>query len=365
MDYDELKMELNSFQKKVILFGSLILLLIVAFTFTYIKFIIPNEEINTNPTQNQYDDQVKTSYYTNNEEQTSPQTTTSTQTCDYSSYQSQIDTLNTRIDNCNKGYIEKQNDVDDLQFQLNQVRKELNNMSELYQDTRTKLLTSEFNLLKAEAELNYTFPYVERFNRGINLKEHYKNLGDYDDNVEPIVLEYLQLDKPQAPKNDYELWQRAKMIYNWISYRFSYCGDRDILLGGTYTHFQFYTPDELLSNDNHWCNDCDGFATLFAGMMYASGVPEDKVIMVCGKVETGGHCWNWLKVENKFYTIDSVCSQGKYLEEVWGIPLWWKDEKQSYPFSSTYDDVKCFKEYTPTVYLTPSKYQELKNEIKD
>lgn len=249
-----------------------------------------------------------------------------------------------------KNYTKKQDDeINDLKQKVRMLNVELNDLKVLYANA-----TGQINAMNNKLE--YAEPIIERYQRGINLKKYHILLGDYDDYVQPLVLEYLGLQEPKTPETEQALWERGKKIYDWISARYTYCGDRGLRFGSSYTQFQFFSPDELLSVDNNWCGDCDDFATLFAGMMYASGVKHEDVMVVCGETDGGGHCWNWFSVGGKIRTVDGVCTQSKSVIDVLGHRLW---EKDNYNYPDSFSDVGCFDTYRPFFAMTPDKFAKL------
>lgn len=249
-----------------------------------------------------------------------------------------------------KNYTKKQDqEINELSQKRLMLNAELRNLESLYENATGELYS-------ANKKLEYAEPIVDRYQRGINLGKYHTLLGDYEDYAEPLILKYLGLQEPTAPVTEEQLWDRASKIYDWISARYTYCGDRGLRFGSSYIQFQFFSPDELLSVDNHWCGDCDDFATLFAGLMYASGVPHEKVYVVCGEADTGGHCWNWLSAGGRIRTIDGVCTQSKSVIDVLGHKLW---EKENYPFPATFGDAKCFTKYEPYFMMTPENFAKL------
>jgi hypothetical protein len=215
--------------------------------------------------------------------------------------------------------LQTKSDLSETQLNLDNVKNDLIGMSDKY----------------AEAK-----PYMERVNRGQSLNKFYPLLKDYEDYTKPIILQYLGLSYPYAPRNEDELWDRAEKVYKWLGTYYKYCGDKGLRVGNTFYQFQFYSPDELLMSDNSRCGDCDDFSTLFAGFMYASGVPEKNVWMVCGTVGSGGgHCWNWVVTDERAaYRIDGVCADRR---------KWFFPRKEN---------VDCFSEYNPTIRMNPSEY---------
>jgi cell division protein FtsB len=242
----------------------------------------------------------------------------------------------------------KEKTISEQQTDISQLKAEINNLKYELQITKQKL--EEMTKKYEEAK-----PYQERVNRGQNLYQSYNLLSDYEDYTQSIVLAYLGLNSPTAPANDDELWERGKKIYNWISSNYDYCGDKGLRVGTTFYEFQFFSPDELLMSDNVRCGDCDDFSTLFAGLMYASGVPENKVWVICGSVGSGGHCWNWLSLSDQTYRIDPVCSQKQTIINILGLDL---GIKGAY-YTSSKGNVDCFSSYDAQIRMNPDGFHSL------
>src|SRR4030042_2435602 len=226
---------------------------------------------------------------------------------DIQAKKSQIDNQNIEISSLKNEIEQKTRQIEQLQARVNALEGELGITKTQLQETTQKY---------EEAK-----PYQERIDRGQRLDLYYEILGDYTDVARPLVLNYLGLSNPTTPSDDTVLWERGGRAYNWLSNNFEYCGDKGLRIGTTFYEFQFWSPDELLMSDNARCGDCDDFATLFAGLMYASGVPESKVWVVCGTADNKGHCWNWLVLSDKTYRIDPVCSQKQSIISILGLDL--------------------------------------------
>lgn len=272
-----------------------------------------------------------------------------------SSLQSQINNLNSEIDDLNFELQTKKSEISDLKYEIEQKKKEIQRLQ-----TKVNELEEELGITKTQLEETTQLyeeakPYQERVNRGQNLGEYYNLLSDNQDYTKPIILQELGLSSPNIPANDNELWERGRIIYNWLSNNYKYCGDKGLRVGTTFYEFQFYSPDELLMSDNARCGDCDDFATLFSGMMYASGVPENKVWVVCGTVPAGGHCWNWLVLSDKTYRIDPVCSQKQTIINILGLDL---GIKGAY-YTSTKENAQCFSEYNEQMKMNPNGFYSL------
>lgn len=252
--------------------------------------------------------------------------------------ENQMNQLNEEISQKDATIEEQQKEISQLKNEVKRLKKELR---------ITKIRLQDMTEKYEEAQ-----PYQERVERGQNLEKYYNLLDDREDYTKPIVLQYLDLTTPTAPSNDNELWERGRKIYNWLSTNYDYCGDKGLRVGTTFYEFQFYSSDELLMSDNVRCGDCDDFATLFAGMMYASGVPENKVWVVCGIVPEGGHCWNWLSLSDTTYRIDGVCSQKQTIINILGLDL---GIKGAY-YTSTKKNVDCFSEYKPLMKMNPNGF---------
>ena len=251
---------------------------------------------------------------------------------------STISSQKTKISNLKYEIEQKKKEIQRLQTKVNELEEELG-------ITKTQL--EETTQLYEEAK-----PYQERVNRGQDLSKYYNLLNDNQDYAKPIILQELGLSSPTIPSNDNELWERGRKVYNWISSNYKYCGDKGLRVGTTFYEFQFFSPDELLMSDNARCGDCDDFATLFAGLMYASGVPENKVWVVCGTVPGGGHCWNWLSLSSQTYRIDPVCSQKQTIINILGLDL----GIQGAYYTSSKGNVQCFSEYNEQMKMNPSGF---------
>jgi len=340
---------------KILIYGIVIIIgLLFGFYFSKVYFI-PSNNSNVEEQIQDYQQSNNKNIQYSNYNDIEPQCENSIQTCDYSSYESQISSLKKDLIDEQQENSQKQNEISSLNYELEEIKDELYQMNSKYLQTLNELMVTQ-------SVLNKTLPYYERVIRGTSLKIYYTLLGDYDDYAEPEILEYLNLDKPTNPKDDYELWERGQKIYTWLSKNYRYCGDKGLKITTSYQSFQFFSPDELMMSDNSRCGDCDDFATLFAGLMYASGVPEDKVFVVCGGAgqENLNHCWNWLYTNDKLYTIDGVCSQTKIINNLFDRIIFDKDYYNlKTPYGDEFGNVGCFSEYNPKMFMTPSNYTDL------
>jgi hypothetical protein len=228
------------------------------------------------------------------------------------------------------------------ELEMSQKENEKLEIANELSEVNNQLIDVKNDLFHKSEELKEALPYMERVNRGRNLNKFYPLLSDYKEYATPIILDYLNLNEPFNPTSDNELWERGRLVYQWLRENYQYCGDKGLRVGNTFYEFQFYSPDELLFSDNHRCGDCDDFATLFAGFMYASGVSEDKVWVTVGKVGAGGHAWNWLVLDDTTYRIDGVCT---YIVE--------------YPDISSKRNVDCFDKYEPSSRMNPNRIVEI------
>ncbi|MBR9677485.1 hypothetical protein GOV04_05060 [Candidatus Woesearchaeota archaeon] len=262
---------------------------------------------------------------------------------------SKIHSLSIRINNLETETNSLNSEISDLNSQLSIKDFTIQNQRAEIEQQKQEIQKLETELGITKSELAEAKPYQERVISGQNIMESYKLLSDYTDYTRPIILDYLELESPVTPSNDNYLWERGKQVYNWLSDNYAYCGDKGLRVGTTFSEFQFYSPDELLISSNNRCGDCDDFATLFAGLMYASGVPKNKVWVVCGKVSNGGHCWNSLVLDDKTYRIDGICSQKDELFGFLGFSL---GIKKAY-YTNTKTNVDCLSEYTPRMKMNP------------
>lgn len=260
--------------------------------------------------------------------------------------------------------------VSDLRNKTQLIQQQTQTISDLEQDIEEKeqqiesltlqiqSLSSQLGQTKAELEettrlLNIAKNYEERVQQGIDLSQAYKLLGDYDKTVD-IVKDITTIG---IPTNDQEIWERTKYIYNWLGKNYQYCSDKGFCVGEYCTQIQFFSPDELLyyGSQDVLCGDCDDQAQLFAGMMYASGVPHSKVRVECGSVPGGGHCWNGVFVNNKWYRIDSVCSNPAEYWDFFGYKFLISGKE----FPTNYQSVDCFSSYTASSWYNPEGYNRI------
>ncbi|MFH1399464.1 MAG: transglutaminase domain-containing protein [Candidatus Woesearchaeota archaeon] len=258
----------------------------------------------------------------------------------------QLGELNATIKGKDSRIAEQRTEIASLTKQIQELKAEIYNLKTQLEETKSQLQVTTEKYEEAK-------PYQERIESGQNIYQAYTLLSDYQDYTRPIILTYLGLSYPVRPSNDEELWERGRQVYQWLSSNYEYQGDKGLRIGDTFEQFQFYSPDELLMSDNARGGDCDDFAMLFAGMMYASGVPEDKVWLVCGTVENGGHCWDTIVMSNGNYRVDPVCSQKESVFSILGINIL---EVQGASYPSTKTNVVCFDEYSAQIRMNPSGY---------
>ena len=255
----------------------------------------------------------------------------------------------------------QQENINNLQNTIQQQTQQINELQSKVTSLQTQVESLTYQLGQTTAELQETQrlldiakKYEERVEEGIYLSKAYKLLGDYDKTVD-IVKTITTIGTPQ---NDEEIWQRARDIYNWLGKNYQYCSDKGFCISEDYcTQIQFFSPDELLyyGSQDVLCGDCDDQAHLFAGMMYASGVPHNKVRVECGIVEAGRHCWNAVYVNNTWYRIDPVCSNPAKYIEFFGIKILLSGRE----FPTIYENVDCFSSYELTSWYTPEGYHPL------
>lgn len=262
--------------------------------------------------------------------------TIQSQTQTIQNQQNTIKSLQTQVSNLQDEVSTLQNQVTILEGQVNTLQNQLGETTAELEET-TRLL-------------NVAQEYEERVEQGVYLSKAYKLLGDYDKTV-GIVASFTNT---FTPTTDRELWERAEDIYNWLGNNYDYCSDKGFCVGDSCTQIQFFSPDELLyyGSQHVLCGDCDDQAQLFAGMMYATGVPYDKVRVECGSVPAGGHCWSGIYVGGNWYKIDPVCSNPAEYWDFFGYKFLISGKE----FPTNYQDVDCFSSYTLTSWYTPEGY---------
>jgi len=250
---------------------------------------------------------------------------------------------------------QKDQEIEKQRIQIESLTLQVQSLNNQLSQTKGELTQTKEELEETTRLLNIAKLYEERVEEGINLSKAYILLGDYDETVN-IVANITGI---STPTTDQELWLRGKAIYDWLGLHYSYCSDKGFCIGENYcTQIQFFSPDELLyySSQDVLCGDCDDKAQLFAGMMYASGVPHDKVRVECGIVPGGGHCWNAIYVNNQWYRIDPVCSNpASFVLEKFGLDFLLP---ATYP-SNNYRNVDCFSSYETTCWYNPEGYHRV------
>jgi len=271
--------------------------------------------------------------------------------------QQQRQTIKAQEENINnlQNIIQQQTQqMEELQNKITNLQSQVESLTYQLQQTQGELKETTTELQETQRLLNIAKKYEERVERGIYLSKAYKLLGDYDKTIN-IVKNITTIGTPQT---DEEIWERAKDIYNWLGENYQYCSDKGFCIDEDYcTQIQFFSPDELLyySSQDVLCGDCDDQAHLFAGMMYASGVPHNKVRVECGNVEAGSHCWNAVYVNGGWYRIDPVCSNPAKYVEFFGIKILISGKE----FPNTYKNVDCFSSYELMVWYTPEEYHTI------
>ncbi len=256
---------------------------------------------------------------------------------DISIKEREIESLNNRIDTLEITVSTLTNNLNQKEVELAQTSQEL--------DTTTYML-------------NLAQKYEDRVKEGTYLSQAYKLLGDYD-MTEGIVEQITGISEPQS---DEELWLRGKRIYEWIGDNYDYCSDKGFCLDNdNCNQIQFFSPDELLyyGSQDVLCGDCDDKAQLFAGMMYASGVPHDKVSVMCGNTDSGRHCWNVLLVDSNWYWIDPVCSTGGSYITDFVLNALGLESLDPAHYPTGHSNVLCLEGYEGTEYYNPEGYHTM------
>lgn len=271
--------------------------------------------------------------------------------------------LESTVSNLNESVRSRDQSIANLQGEVSVKREEIEakaaqiqTLNIQVQSLNSELGTTQQNLSRTTQLLSVAQNYEDRVEKGINLQKAYLLLGDY----EKTALVVVNITGILTPTTDQQLWQRGKAIYDWLGTHYSYCSDKGFCIGDGYcTQIQFFSPDELIyyGAQDVLCGDCDDKAQLFAGMMYASGVPHDKVKVECGIVPGGGHCWNSLYVNSSWYRIDPVCSPvgstiGSYVLQTFGLSF---VMPAIYP-QNGYRKVDCFNSYQALDWYNPEGY---------
>ncbi len=245
----------------------------------------------------------------------------------------------------------REKEIINLTNRIRILNNEIWNLNFQYNITKSNLEFTETQLGQTQMLLDIAENYQERVRQGTILSESYKLLGDYD-KVKEIIVNKIGISTPTTEK---EKWEIAKVMYDWLGTSYSYCSDKGFCVGEQCTQIQFFSPDELLiyGSQDVLCGDCDDKAHLFAGMLYASGIPHREVMVVCGYIPEGYHCWNRIFVNNRWYRIDPVCSNvGTLLLEHFGLDFL---SEKAFPLNE-YRDVDCFSSYEAKSGYTADGY---------
>lgn len=255
----------------------------------------------------------------------------------------EITRLITEAKNLNRTIKDQKSTIILLRDKINSLNIQLSHNKEILSATEKELgVTTQ--------KYEYAQPFQERVEQGMYRSKSYKLLGDYDN---PTKRTVSQITSTYPTTDNTEIWKRAKRVYEWIGENYKYCGDKGMEVDNHLYIFQYWSPDEMLAERNHMCGDCDDHAFLFAGMLYAAGVPHNRVYVVCGDTPAGGHCWNWLVINNYAYTIDPVCANTKELINFLGLK--WSVQGATFP-ESEFTNVGCFSSYTVRSKMNPEGY---------
>jgi len=223
----------------------------------------------------------------------------------------------------------QQQSIDYLSSKLGQTTQELGTV------------TNWYNIAKQ---------YEERVNQGVSLSLAYNLLSDID--LTEKWIKSRGITSYWVTNDDAEIWSRAEDIYIWLGNNYDYCSDRAFCVGSSCTQLQFFSPDELIGGSTDaLCGDCDDQAHLFVGMMYASGIPNDRVRVECGQVSSGGHCWAGVNVNNQWYRVDPVCASPSVYVPIFGSRI----SLFGTSFSGEYENVDCFSYYDLEEWYTPNQ----------
>lgn len=273
--------------------------------------------------------------------------TISKQQSDIQQKQQTISDQSQTISNQQTTITQQENTITSQKQQITTLQGQVTQLNTNLQTTQTQLsnVTYYYNVAK---------DFEDRTVQGISLSKAYQLLAQYD----KVVMQVTSISgsyptSTSVTSSDTEIWNRAKNIYNWIGTNFKYCSDKALCVSGNCWDFQFYSPNELVSGENIvLCGDCDDHAQLFAGMMYASGIANNKVRVECGLVPEGGHCWDAVYVNNQWYRVDTVCANPSDYKIFFGLSI----SLPAASFPSSYGNVGCFSYYNITSYYTPNGY---------
>ncbi len=232
-----------------------------------------------------------------------------------------------------------------MQFLVTVKANELDRIDEELKLTTTELDENVMLLNKAKK-------FEERVIQGLDRGKAHELLSRYEKTAE-IVHTFTDT---SLVTDDVQLWSKVTDVYNWLGNNFAYCSDKGFCIGDDCYVLHYFSPDEITQYGERAviCGDCDDYAHLFVGMLYAAGVPHDKARVECGTVTTGGHCWTAVNVDSKWLRIDPVCSNPAKYINFFGYSI----QISGKEFPVTFTDVDCFDSYTTMSWYTADEYNE-------
>ncbi|MBN2331291.1 MAG: hypothetical protein JXC85_05750 [Candidatus Aenigmarchaeota archaeon] len=296
----------------------------------------------------------------------SQRATINRQTADLFNKGQKIEYQQSTIKQLNNTAEEQKTRIDDMVDELWNLRNEVGSLNQILSLKSTQLQLTEEELAQISNDLESTqgelaetsrlldlaTEFEDRVMQGIDRSKSYLLLGQYEKTVS-IVSTFTDV---YPATNDVELWSRAADIYNWLGEHYSYCSDKGFCVGNNCYQLQYFSPDELLyyGAQDVLCGDCDDYAQLFVGMMYASGVPHDKARVECGLVPVGGHCWAAVNIDSQWYRIDPVCSDPAKYIDFFGYQIQISGEE----FPEYFSHVDCFDSYQLTNWYTAEEFHQ-------
>ena len=102
----------------------------------------------------------------------------------------------------------------------------------------------------------------------------------------------LMFTKEPTPEN---VSRHAWNVYSNFTKLITYVTDKDLY--GVDEFWQASSLQFYIKNKGKWVADCENFANLCLGLIFASGVPRGLCRVTCGMTKLGGHasltCWDW------------------------------------------------------------------------
>ena len=149
----------------------------------------------------------------------------------------------------------------------------------------------------------YSHPeLIDKFRNGSNKEPEYIQVNlktaSYDKMLSNVINSLMPEDR------DYSDFEKCKLIHDFIISRVTYDEAGTAKSGGFRLNKEANDPERTLKEGK---GICFGYAQLFCDLAVKSGLECDCILgNIVSSSGSGGHAWNIVKIDNKYYHID-VC----------------------------------------------------------